>query len=781
MLLFLFFIVATDLVPIENPSKIATSEYLKSKSLLLTDPELAIKELQHNYDTFQHSKSLETIIDHYLFKLHDYSKALEYSKVLSEDGHSYGHFIQGVFLSANLTSSSNSVQESLIHFAMASRDRHLPSLMAMGYRYSFGIGVKESCSKSLQYYKAAAKIIVRHTVNGPPLGTLLPPHPIHLESTEGGIYGHISHSKPNDRLFGDESSGISEEDIIDYSKMLAESGDISSQYLLGQVFYSGLQNFKQNFQLAHYYFSKATQQLSKIENEEEDNDEYSTRKKDLMYIGKSASMLGRMYLRGEYVPKNNELAFHWFTKGVDCSDGSAYSGLAYMYEFGLNTKLNMKKALDFYTKAAERQDAYGLTRLGKYYKENKDYIASSNYLNIASHFGNVQASFLLGDMVQNGLGISADCKQAVKLYKRVAESGYEWFYPYTQHGYESLAHSDKENALINYIFASEMGLELAQVNLAFLIDTNEISTLPYFPSLESVALVNFHRAANQGNVDARLKAGDYHFNGIGVNVSFPQAFEYYKAASDSRSSYAAWNMGYMYENGIGTHQDFNLALRFYDLAYDYNKDTWLVVYLSVFKLKARWSYREFLNSFQESPEEIIETKAPVPIKEEMEWEIEDMRIPTWKRSTNDMFNNVESLLFGQNSGMDNLVFFGLVIVSAWLYYIRRRNQQQERIVVDQDRPNPRLNQLLEQMRQQQRDRLQQQQVGPVDTEIVDPIEPLEPFNSEIVEPTEPTDLVEPTDTVVDTAIESIDPVTDSTSIAVNSSELRQRRQLEEQE
>eukprot|EP00835_Amoeboradix_gromovi_P001619 NODE_78_length_23131_cov_0.599427.p1 type:complete len:757 gc:universal NODE_78_length_23131_cov_0.599427:6777-4507(-) len=717
-------IFATGLIALENQAEL---EYEKSKDLLSKDPDKAISDLQHIYGSFKHVKSLETILDHYLFKVHDYKKSLEYAELLAQDGHPYGHFVKGVFLSANISQPENSVQQSLIHLALASRDRHLPSLMAMGYRYKKGIGFKESCSKSLQYYKAAAKIVVKHRTNGPPLGTLLPPLPVHLEAADGGLYGHISHSTPSDRIFGDESSGISEEDIIDYSKMLAESGDISSQYLLGQVFYQGLQNFKQSYQIAFMYFKKAADAVDKPQDEDDD---ISSRTKDKLFGGKSASMVGRMYLRGEYVTKNNAQAYEWFKKSADIGDGMAYSGLGYMYEFGLHTAVNMKKAITMYTKAAERQDAYGLTRLGKYYKDNKDYIASSNYLNIASHLGNVQASYLLGDMLENGLGVTSDCKQAVSLFKKVAETGYEWFYPYTVHAYESLANNDVENSLINYLFASEMGIELAQVNLAYLIDnkivtSNSSISLPI--ELRKLALTQFHRASNQGNIDARIKAGDYHYIGFGVEEDKKQAFEYYKAASDDRSSYAAWNLGYMYENGIGVVQvDYNMAMRFYDLAYEYNKDTWLVVSLSNLKLRLRWSWSEFKDYFYSSSDsesrgsksEPIIAEQATPMATDIDWEIDDMRTPTWKRNGNDYFSMLEHLFFesSASSGMDNLVFFALIIVSGYLFYLRRRNERQRPVQIPAvtNQPNPRLNALLEQMRQQQRDRINQQVTQPID-------------------------------------------------------------------
>jgi TPR repeat protein len=74
----------------------------------------------------------------------------------------------------------------------------------------------------------------------------------------------------------------------------------------------------------------------------------------------------------------------------------------------------------------------------------------------------------------------------------------------------------------------------------------------------SLALLLWVRAANQGNVEARIKVGDYHYHGKGGNaVDYKKAAAYYLTASDSEfHPMAMWNMGWMYENGIGVAQVF---------------------------------------------------------------------------------------------------------------------------------------------------------------------------------------------------------------------------------
>jgi len=67
-----------------------------------------------------------------------------------------------------------------------------------------------------------------------------------------------------------------------------------------------------------------------------------------------------------------------------------------------------------------------------------------------------------------------------------------------------------------------------------------------------MALVYWTRSANQGDVDARVKMGDYYFNGIGTEVDHKKATACYQVAAEVElSAMAMWNLGWMHENGVG--------------------------------------------------------------------------------------------------------------------------------------------------------------------------------------------------------------------------------------
>jgi SEL1 protein len=142
----------------------------------------------------------------------------------------------------------------------------------------------------------------------------------------------------------------------------------------------------------------------------------------------------------------------------------------------------------------------------------------------------------------------------------------------------------KETAMLKWWIAAERGSEVAQTNLAHILDQgwfyNSFLILivahffpdksilrltrfsPTTPSNETarLALTQWTRAAAQRNIDALVKVGDYYYHGLGVwedteAARFEKAAKYYQSAADTQqSALAMWNLGWMYENGVGVPQ-----------------------------------------------------------------------------------------------------------------------------------------------------------------------------------------------------------------------------------
>jgi hypothetical protein len=122
---------------------------------------------------------------------------------------------------------------------------------------------------------------------------------------------------------------------------------------------------------------------------------------------------------------------------------------------------------------------------------------------------------------------------------------------------------------------------VGQSNVAHLYD---LGRTPLTARRKHRALAAFQRAAQQGNVVAELKIGDYYFYGFGTAVNFRSAVAHYRAASEARNAQAMFGLGYMHEHGIGIARDLHLAKRFYDMAAETAEDAVWPVMLARAKL-----------------------------------------------------------------------------------------------------------------------------------------------------------------------------------------------------
>lgn len=237
----------------------------------------------------------------------------------------------------------------------------------------------------------------------------------------------------------------------------------------------------------------------------------------------------------------------------------------------------------------------------------------------------------------------SSCAVAASFNKLVAERGTweENLLRDAEVAWSSGTKRGKELAMLKWWMAAERGFEVAQNNLAFVLDqgshlvfcawrgtdtptcASDKSILrftrfaPHSPSNDTarLALTQWTRSAAQRNVDALVKVGDYYYHGLGVadepaSVRFEKAAGYYQSAADTQmSALAMWNLGWMYENGVGVPQDFHLAKRHYDSALETNNEAYVPVVISLIKLHARslwhifWGGPDNLNLWNYDEEE----------------------------------------------------------------------------------------------------------------------------------------------------------------------------------
>ncbi|KAK1230477.1 ERAD-associated protein [Marasmius sp. AFHP31] len=530
-----------------------------------------------------------------------------------------------------------------LYYTFAANGGDKSAQMALGYRYWSGIGTLQACRSALDWYERAAAQAMDKFLSGPTGGRTLPQTPTSLSDLAGGVYGPgasvastgLNIHRASIRAGVSRASGETWDDILDYYLFNADRGETDFAFRLGKIYYQGsiyaspggiasgsegVGAIPRDYALARHYFEQIARLVWPRDPVNPLQHKPSPPAKDegvpFGFAAASAGYLGRMYLRGEGVKADPAMAKMWFERGEAYGERECQNGLGIIYRDGLVPafKADLSKAQNYFKAAAGQDLAEAQVNLAKLHFQNGDIGAATRSFELAIGLGaNFEAYFYLGQInwahatnpsVPPNLA-TGSCAMAVSFYKLVSERGVwdddllreaevAWMTG-TNHG--------RDLAILKWWIAAERGSEVAQTNLAYVLDQDK-SVLrltrfsPMIPSNDTarLALTQWTRAAAQHNIDALVKVADYYYHGLGVAdepevVRFEKAAKYYQAAADTQqSALAMWNLGWMYENGIGVAQDFHLAKRHYDQALDTNTEAYLPVLLSLTRLymKSFW-------------------------------------------------------------------------------------------------------------------------------------------------------------------------------------------------
>ncbi|KAG8856186.1 ERAD-associated protein [Serendipita sp. 411] len=374
----------------------------------------------------------------------------------------------------------------------------------------------------------------------------------------------------------------------------------------------GVATVSRDFSQSRMYFLKVARQvwprdnpakpnLSKIEDVEQP---------DRYFALLSAHFLGRMHLRGEGVRQDVKVAKMWFERAAKEGDKESLNALGIISRDGLlDGKSKEDDAIVQFGRAAAQDLAEAILNLGKlYYRKGNMVLAKTYFENAIRHGSQFEAYYYAATIHAHAARSSpgqngGSCAAAVSYYKTVAERGC-WknnVVAEAEKYWNSPDPSLREGAIVRWQIAADRGVEVAQNNLAYVLEEvakNHLKGISADSTLTDDynrtardALMYWTRSAAQGDLDAMVKLGDLHYHGIGVDeppiLRQEKAAGYYHAAIDSFSTIAMWNVGWMYENGIGAQRDFHLAKRYYDMALETNHHAYFPIVLSLIKLHLR--------------------------------------------------------------------------------------------------------------------------------------------------------------------------------------------------
>lgn len=485
------------------------------------------------------SPSLRVAID-------DIPNIFQIFKELADTGLPSAHMGMGFLYATGIGGVNASQGKALLHYTVAALGGDVRAQMVMGYRHWAGVTTPASCERALDFYRKVAKKVAEE-----------------VSLSGGPVVQRVrlldEHENPG------YTSGIFDQDLIEYYQLLAKKGDTQAQVGLGQLHYQGGRGVPLDHERAVQYFQHAANAGNPV----------------------AMAFLGKIYLEGsEIVKQDNETAYKYFKKAAELGNPVGQSGLGLMYLYGMGVERNTAKALQYFSQAAEQGWVDGQLQLGNMYFSGigvrRDYKMANKYFNLASQSGHVLAYYNLAQMHATGTGMMRSCPTAVELMKNVAERG-KWS------DQLMVAHTDYREgrvneAFLNYALFSEMGYEVAQSNAAFILDRGETDILSEEEGLVRT-LALWARAAAQGYSAAQVKLGDAHYYGRGTKVDYEVAAGHYRSASEQQhNAQAMFNLGYMHERGLGLAKDRHLAKRCYDLAADASPDARIPVALALIKL-----------------------------------------------------------------------------------------------------------------------------------------------------------------------------------------------------
>lgn len=187
---------------------------------------------------------------------------------LAEEGNAEAH-MGLAFMYATGIGYNVSQAKALVHYTMSAIGDNAFAQMALGYRYWVGVTVPNSCEKALDFYrKVATKVASEVTFSGGPAVSRI----------------RLLDEVENSGL----SSGVLDNDLIDYYELLANKGDVQAQVGLGQLYYQGGRGIALDHRKALNYFTPAANAGNAV----------------------AMAFLGKIYLEGsENIKADNETAF----------------------------------------------------------------------------------------------------------------------------------------------------------------------------------------------------------------------------------------------------------------------------------------------------------------------------------------------------------------------------------------------------------------------------------------------------------------------------------------
>ena len=313
----------------------------------------------------------------------------------------------------------------------------------------------------------------------------------------------------------------------------AEKGNACAMYYLAEIYRYGSLNIGKGAVLV-------------LPNEVREAVNWYTKSADLGYTDAQYA-LGQIYSNGEkygsriIVDKDSAIAAYWYgvvknkyTKSAEQGDAEAQVKLARMYQWGNGTDKDISKAVYWYRKAAEKDNADAQLALGNIYLDIQDSAQALYWFRKAAENDPHCIAYLLETELVT---------DAEEYYNLLSKAPIEDLPLHLLSSMSSIAFNDKDTAKAVYYL--EYGAETGMVELAL-----DLANLLYHELHDYLKAAYWYRQVlNQYNEqeDALLMLGIMYYNGEGVARNKEKAIYYLKKAAELGNEQAQKNLNLISE------------------------------------------------------------------------------------------------------------------------------------------------------------------------------------------------------------------------------------------
>lgn len=463
----------------------------------------------------------------------------------------------------------------LLHLAaaLAVPDAYL----LLAHRYQHGIGLIQDDETAAHYALLAAAVASEgyHRLGGQPV----------LQSDRVDDRTERTVEKGN--------AGINDELIID-QRLRADNGDVGAMVATGDLYYYGARGLPRDQPRAlHYYEAAAAAGSAEgrcgaaamhLKGEGTPAGAKNVTKAEELYSAaaaqgsvKALNGLGFMYFYGQGVPKNETKAFFYFIEAATLGSSSdSLFNAAFCLEYGLGVPMDVARSVSLYRQAVQQH----------------------------GHFDSAHAMGRLLLVAENS-SLTRSPREALVYLSAVNKIG-PWS-GWIRRGLDQYLSGRYLGSLACYLYAAEMGYEVAQSNAAYVLrrklklyksqslvsssaSTDKDALQSHISTLFSRLHVRQCRlAAAQGSAESMFLLGHSYYSGQGVSRSLRSASWWYSKASVAGHSAASAYLGAMSHFGVGAEASAERAQRYYSKALDAKPSEQLPMQLQALVKGLQWS------------------------------------------------------------------------------------------------------------------------------------------------------------------------------------------------